>query len=144
MSDPKDGGPSTKPPPYDPVRYARDVDARLEAEPPSRKPTGPPHPSHPALRDSCKDLRDMLPGLDADWDGELSSTPTLGAVAVLMVGGDELECLAPTESDRSLLGFVDGKLTVEEILAVSHVDVVTGVETFGRLARLGVVCFRRV
>jgi hypothetical protein len=143
MSDPGDRGPTTKPPPFDPLRFARDAESRLDAEPPpSRKPTAPPHPSHPALRDSCKDLRDLAGGGAGATSSVLTSTPTLGGAPVLMVDADDLESLAPGAQDRALLGFVDGKLTVEEILAVAHVDVVTGINAFRRLARLGIVSFR--
>jgi hypothetical protein len=142
MNDPDDRSPSTKPPPFDPQRFARDAESRLDAEPPSRKATAPPHPSHPALRESCKDLRTMADGSAHAEGAELTSIPTLGGAPVLMVGGDDLESLGPEADDRALLAFVDGKLTVEEILAVAHVDVVTGISAFRRLARLGIVCFR--
>jgi hypothetical protein len=135
----------TERPPFDVERYARESEARIEVLPDSRRDTVPPPPEHKNLRESCRDLRAAIPSLQsesADGDASLTSTPTLGAVVVLLVGRDDTEWFDLDDRGRAVMAIVDDQLIVEEILAATHTPVPEGIELFANLAQLGLVGFR--
>ncbi len=140
---------ATERPPFDLDEYVRDSEARLQIAPPAKLPanapsTQPPPPEHASLLDSCK----QLPVAPSDGDEAGSSTldprrvtPTLDAVAVLLLTADDLEWLDLDAEARALIALVDDQLIVEEILTLTKTDVVRGIAIFERLAAEGVVAF---
>jgi hypothetical protein len=135
----------TERPPFDVERYARESEARIEVLPDSRRSTEPPPPEHTNLRESCRDLRVAVASQQADPGEEvapLTSTPTLGAVAVSLVGHDDYEWFDLDDRGRSIMAIVDGQLIVEEILAATHTPVPDGIALFDQLAQAGLVAFR--
>lgn len=132
-------------PPFDVERYARESDTQVEVAPDSRRATEPPPPEHTNLRESCRDLRAAIAPQGNDCPGDvalLTSTPTLGAVAVRLVGLEDLEWFELDERARAVVAVVDDSLIVEEILAATHTPIPDGVAVFAQLARLGLVAFR--
>jgi hypothetical protein len=135
----------TERPPFDVERYARESEARIEVLPESRRTTEPPPPEHTNLRESCRDLRASVGALQGDSataETSLTSTPTLGAVAVSLVGRDDCEWFDLDDRARAIVAIIDDELIVEEILASTHTPIPEGIAIFAQLARLGIVGFR--
>jgi hypothetical protein len=128
----------TEQPPFDPDEFARTSELRLEVAVALKQSTAPPPSAHGRLRDSCKDLR-----LNPPVPGERrTKTPTLGAVAVLLVSREDLAWFDLEPQARTLADLVDGEMIVEEILAIAHTDVDRGIAVFRQLAAQSVVEFR--
>jgi hypothetical protein len=135
----------TERPPFDVERYARESEARSEVVPDSKRTTEPPSPEHTNLRESCRDLRAAMAAQQGDRpsvDASLTSTPTLGAVAVSLVGREDSEWFDLDDRARAIVAIIDDELIVEEILAATHTPIPEGIELFAQLARLGLVGFR--
>jgi hypothetical protein len=135
----------TERPPFDVERYARESEARIEIVPDSRRDTVPPSPEHTNLRESCRDLRAAIAPTEGQQPGSeapITSTPTLGAVVVSLVGRDDSEWFDLDDRARAIVAIVDGDLIVEEILAATHTPIPEGIELFTQLAGLGIVGFR--
>lgn len=66
---------------------------------------------------------------------------TLGAVPVLLVARDAIETLDLDPRARALVGLVDDRAAVEEIIAAANMDLVEGTSLFERLADDGVITF---
>jgi hypothetical protein len=135
----------TERPPFDVESYARESEARLEILPDSRRSTEPPPPEHANLRESCRELRvSAAPQPDVLVSGatSLTSSPTLGAVAVPLVARDDYAWFDLDDRGRAIVARIDDKLIVEEILAATHTPASEGIAIFEQLARLGLVAFR--
>jgi len=79
--------------------------------------------------------------LQSDVLEERVGRATLGAVPVLLVARDVLGALDLDAKVRALVGLVDDRATVEEILAAANTDLVEGTSLFDRLADDGVIAF---
>ena len=131
-------------PPFDPEAFARDSEHMLvSAVQESMPPTAPPESVAARLRDSCKDLHAFVePGLGVGMRGIVSRKPTLDAVVVLEVEHADVDWFALDALAKLLAAEVDGQMTVEELLAVTHTDVPEGLKALEALANAGVVAFR--
>jgi hypothetical protein len=135
----------TERPPFDVERYARESEARIEVVPDSRRTTEPPPPEHSNLRESCRELRVSVPpqpDVNVGGAASLTSTPTLGAVAVPLVAREDYAWFDLDERGRAIVSIIDDQLIVEEVLEATHTPVSEGIAVFDRLARLGLVAFR--
>jgi hypothetical protein len=131
---------TTERPPFDPDAFARASESTLAVTPmegDEQRPTSPPQSSHARLRESCKEVLAAVPL------PELSDVPALGAVAVLLVAGEDLAWFQLAEStQRTIISHVDGRTIVEDVLAKARVEVDLGLRLLSELAREGIVGFR--
>jgi hypothetical protein len=133
----------TERPPFDVEEYVRESEARLLIAPSGQHATMPPPPEHASLRDSCKELT-AAPDDDEAGGGTLDPkrvTPTLDAVAVLLMAQDDLDWLDIDAESRALIALVDDQRIVEEILVRTKTDVARGIAMLEKLALEGVVAF---
>ena len=131
-------------PPFDAEEYARDSESELAAaRARGERQTTPPSALHGSLRDSCKDLRKLVELETRSSRTELAhaATPRLDSVVVPLVSEAELERLGLDSAALALLAVVDGEMIVEEILAVTHVEIADGLATLATLAKAGLVAF---
>jgi hypothetical protein len=121
-------------PPFDPVTFARESDSqvRVEATPPSSRPTAPPPPGIPQY--SPGQTSGAIPAL-----GSISS----GAVPELTVAREDLEWFELTPYVRSLLRYVDGRQSIETICARACLQLDDVMATLHDLARDGLVTLLR-
>jgi hypothetical protein len=130
----------TQQPPFDPEVFARESESQVEAAPVSKRPTVPPLPSYTNLRDSCREFLALEP--TTSETAERTKTPTLSAVVDLLASMDDLEWFNLDTRARAIVTLIDGELIVEEILAVTHIDIDTGMAILAGMAHDGIVSFR--
>jgi hypothetical protein len=126
--------PSTVPPPFDPVSYARESEAniRIETAPSSNRPTAPPPPGLPQY----------APGQASGTMHALGSVSS-GAVPDLAVAREDLEWFELTPYARSLLRYVDGRQSLEAICARGCLKLDEVMGTIHDLVRDGLVTLRQ-
>jgi hypothetical protein len=131
---------ATQQPPFDPDVFARESESHIETAPVSKRPTVPPLPSYTNLRDSCREF--AASESTTSETAERTKTPTLSAVVDLLTSMDDLAWFNLDARARAIVTVIDGELIVEEILAVTHIDIDTGIAILAVMAQDGIVAFR--
>jgi hypothetical protein len=124
---------STVRPPFDVAEFARDSDSRIrvEALPPSARPTTPP-----------ADASDE-PARDASGTMQSLGSLTPDAVPTLAVAREDLEWFDVPPYPRALLRYVDGRQSISAICARACYKVDEAMGAFHQLARDGIVTLKR-
>jgi hypothetical protein len=121
-------------PPFDPEEYARESDSkiRIEASPPSARPTAPPPPGLPQY----------TPGLASGTMHSLGSVSS-DAVPALAMAEEDLAWFDLPKVARALILFIDGQSTLGAICVRAGLALDAAMAACHELERQGIVTLRR-
>jgi hypothetical protein len=142
--------PITDRPPFDPVQFARESEARLRATdaPTSGMPTVRPPPGAGLDAEALLSLQEVrapagsIPDVQVDSDSGADEALGIDAIPFVAVSRDDLPWFDLAVGAVKLLAHIDGVRTLEVVFARADIPEDEGVSLLLAMAEQGIVSFR--